>query len=167
MYKKIELAANVAIIIAALTLVGLAVNKFYFRAQGGAEQGAPVGVKAGDKVELPGVEWGRGGRTLVLALSTGCHFCTESAPFYQRLAAEVSKRGGARLIAVVPQTAEEGHKYLENLGVAIDDVRQSPLNAFGVNGTPTLILVDEGGVAKRVWVGKLPEAAQADVIAQL
>jgi hypothetical protein len=166
MYKKIELAANVAIIVAALTLVGLAVNKFYFRAQA-AEQAAPAGLKAGDKVALPDVEWARGGRTLVLALSTGCHFCTESAPFYQRLAAEVSKRDGARLIAVVPQTAEEGHKYLENLGVAINDVRQSPLNAFGVSGTPTLILVDEGGVAKRVWVGKLPEAAQADVIAQL
>lgn len=167
MYRKIELAANVAIIVAALTLVGLAADKFYFRAGAAAGQSAGAGVKAGDKVALPDVKWERGGRTLVLALSTGCRFCTESAPFYQRLAAEAARRGGARLIAVVPQTSEEGRKYLEKLGVAVDDVRQLPLNTFGVSGTPTLILVDEGGVAKRVWVGKLPEAAQDDVIAQL
>lgn len=169
MYKKIELAANVAIIIAVVLLAGLAVNKFFFnRPSAAAEQAARrPGIKVGDKIALADFNWAQSERTLVLALSTGCHFCTESALFYQQLAAEIAKHPGTRLVTLVPQSVEDGRKYLNKLGVTIDDVRQSPLAAVGVSGTPTLILVDKAGIAQKVWVGKLPAAGESDVISQL
>ena len=169
MYKRIELVANVAIIIAAVLLAALTANKFFFSPESGPTGQAVTsqGIKVGDKVALPDFNWAQSERTLVLALSTNCHFCTESAPFYQRVAAEILKHRGTRLVTVVPQSVEAARKYLDELGVAIDDVRQSPLNAVGVRGTPTLILVDKEGIAKRVWVGKLPDGAQSEVISQL
>jgi len=167
-YKRIELIANVAIIFAAVLLGALVVNKFFFSPRSVPAPAADArGVKVGDKVALPDFDWTRSQRTLVLALSTGCHFCTESAPFYQHLVAETSKHSGTRLVTVVPQSVADGRKYLEKLGVTIDDVRQSQLNAIGVGGTPTLILVDKEGVAKKVWLGKLADDAQSDVIGQL
>lgn len=169
MYKKIELVANVAIIIAAVLLAALVANKFFFSPRSGptGQAATAQGIKIGDKVALPGFNWAQSERTLVLVLSTNCHFCTESAPFYQRLAAEILKHPGTRLVTVVPQSVEVGRKYLDELGVAIDDIRQSQLNAVGVSGTPTLILVDKEGIAKRVWLGKLPDGAQSEVVSQL
>src|ERR1700752_4473118 len=35
--------------------------------------------------DLP-IKWDANQQTLVMALSSNCHFCTESAPFYKRLA---------------------------------------------------------------------------------
>ena len=68
---------------------------------------------------------------------------------------------------MLPQSTDAGRKYLSELGVTIEDVRQLPLNAVGVAGTPTLILVDKEGTVKKVWIGKLPESAQSEVISQL
>jgi hypothetical protein len=183
MYKRIELLANVGIIIAVVLLLALTVNKFFFTppaaplaqavqvaaaaAAAQAAAGAAQNIKAGDKIVLPDFNWAQSERTVVLALSTGCHYCTESAPFYQRLAAEILKHHDTRLVTVLPQPVADGRKYLDGLGVSIDDVRQSPLNAVGVRGTPTLILVDKEGIAKKVWTGKLPDSVQSEVINQL
>ena len=73
--------------------------------------------------------------------------------------------GSLRLIAVFPQEVRQGQTYLNQLGVAVDEVRQFQMGAIGVRGTPTLILVDNQGVVKESWIGKLPEAKEADVMA--
>ncbi|MBZ5522872.1 MAG: hypothetical protein LAP21_11600 [Acidobacteriia bacterium] len=45
---------------------------------------------------------------------------------------------------------------LKGEGVAVDEIRQTPLNEIEVSGTPMSLLVDSGGVVRIVWVGKLP-----------
>ena len=52
------------------------------------------------KQSLPGVDWAKNKRTLVLAISTQCHFCTESAPFFQRIQKERPK--DLKMVAVLP-----------------------------------------------------------------
>jgi 2-keto-3-deoxy-6-phosphogluconate aldolase len=84
-------------------------------------------------------------------------------PAYQRLV----KEGGVRLIAVVPQDAAEGRAYLDRLNVPIGDIRQMPLGAIGVEGTPTLMLVDDKGVVLNSWVGKLPTSTEAEVLSKI
>src|SRR5215813_9898344 len=37
----------------------------------------------GTQLSVPGVSWGDSNQTIVLALSDKCHYCSESAPFYQ------------------------------------------------------------------------------------
>jgi peroxiredoxin len=117
------------------------------------------------KRSLPDVDWAKNGRTLVLAISTRCHFCTESAPFFRRIAKE--RASGVKLLAVLPQPVEEARQYLEGEGVHVDDVRQASSQSIGVSGTPTLLLVDARGTVSDVWRGKLHPNDEEKVIAAL
>lgn len=117
------------------------------------------------KESLPGVDWAKNRRTWVLALSTQCHFCTESAPFFQRIQKERAR--DLKLLAVLPQSITEGHRYLEGEGVKVDDVRQAEISSIGVNGTPTLLLVDSKGAVSQVWQGKLQPEQEGGVLAVL
>jgi hypothetical protein len=121
----------------------------------------------GQKLSLPGVDWQKNGRTLVFALQTGCRFCSESGPIYQRLAEQRKRFGDTRFVAVLPQTVEESKAFLDQLGVQVDTILQGSLANIGVRGTPTLLLVNSAGVVTEAWSGRLrPEAEQA-VLARL
>lgn len=166
--KYVELAANVAIIAAAIMLcVVLAKTQF---ADSAPPQGAndypasKSSTKPLGKLDLPEVSWQKNGQTLVLALSTSCPYCTESAAFYRRLKQESSE---AHLLAVFPQAASEGEAYLKKLAVPVDEVRQASFGQLNVRGTPTLLLVDDGGEVKDTWVGKLPSNQEGQVLARL
>lgn len=112
--------------------------------------------------QLLGVDWTKNHRTLVLAISTTCHFCKDSVPFYRKL-------GGTdvKTLAVLPQSVAEAQQYLGNAGVRVDEVRQVSLSALGVRGTPTLLIVNDAGVVTDVWVGKLPPDQENQVLTAL
>src|SRR5713226_621241 len=133
LFKKIELVANVAIIAVAIVLGAVVIRSFFFSRSQGQPQAPIQAIQPGTHLSLPGVDWKANGRTLVLALSTQCHFCTESAPFYQRLAQERSKVSNVRLVAVFPQPVAEAQGYLKGVGVMVDDVKQVQLDSIGVN----------------------------------
>lgn len=165
--QRVELAANLAIIITALLLCTVLVKKYLFSpATSVADKVAPAKrpSQVGEKLSIQGVDWEKNGQTLILALSTTCHYCSESAPFYQQL---VQKRGGVRVVAVVPQNVDAGQQYLQKLGVHVDEVKQLTLESIRVQGTPTLLLVDGNGVVTNEWVGKLPAQREAEVIRRL
>lgn len=164
--KSVEVAANVAIVIVAV-LLGVALFKNYLTGGAARAVAPPAGVAAGTKLSVEGVDWAQNGRTLLLVLSDRCHFCTESAPFYKRLAAERAARGGARLVALLPQGVDAGRAYLNGLGVAADDVKQAQPGAVGAGGTPTLILVNDRGEVTESWVGRLPPDGEEAVLARL
>jgi hypothetical protein len=129
--------------------------------------GTPVSEPIGHKLPLPGVDWDRNQRTLVLALQTTCHFCSDSRSFYQTLVRERAKFGNTRFVAVLPQTVEESRSYLNELGVSVDDIRQGSLSGIGVRGTPTLLLVDRSGVVSQVWAGRLQKSGEEEVLDRL
>ena len=121
-------------------------------------------IQIGAKLPLEGVDWVKNQKTLVVALSDKCHFCTDSANFYQRLSQD---HGSAALIAVLPQPVEESKQYLGQLKVMISDVRQVPLTSLAVTATPTLILVGKDGAVLKSWVGRLKPEREAEVLASL
>jgi thioredoxin-related protein len=129
----------------------------------------PNEVKAGD--QLPGLHaynWKAHDRTLVLALRNGCHFCEDSMPFYRRLAKlEQSNQTGAHLIAVFPDDPAVVRQVAEAQQLTIEVVPGTELGQVKVQGTPTLMLVDEQGRVSRVWMGELPSAEEAEVIAAI
>jgi hypothetical protein len=157
--KHLEVFANTAMAIAAVLLSIVLVKEFLLprpqRAFGGR-----AGVAS--KVSLPGVDWAKSRKTLVLALSTQCHFCTESAPFFQRVAKTAA--GRVKLLAVLPQPTVDAQNYLRGVGGRVDDVRQAPLDSIGVAGTPTLLFVNDSGTVTNVWTGKLSADKQAEVL---
>jgi thiol-disulfide isomerase/thioredoxin len=162
MKKTVDAVGSVLVIAIAL-LVGAAVVKSYFFAPDQpiitAEDLPP-----GTRVPLPGVKWQA--RSVVLALSTRCHYCSEEAPFYRRLADSAASHG-VQLVAVFPEAVEEGRKYLDGLGVAVGRIEQAHAVLRLVKGTPTVLIVDRDGKVEQSWRGQLRSDREAQVLAAL
>jgi peroxiredoxin len=162
LHKKLELVANISIIVVAVLVGGLLVDRYLIRPSPKPEI-RDVRVKPGTKLTLTGVDWDKSNPTLLLVLSTDCRFCTESASFYQRLVLEKAKHGRGTVIAVLPQTVEVAKKYLDELSVTVDDIRQATPVSVGARATPTIVLVDRTGAVVESWVGKLPSEQESAV----
>jgi hypothetical protein len=165
--RATETATNIATTAAALVLC-LALTKAYLLPANTPKVPAmPAAVSMGSSLngKLPGVPWGKNGRTLVLAISTVCHFCKESEPFYRRLQAEAGK--GVTIVAALPQPVGEAKQYLAAAGVQVDDVRQVTLSTLGVRGTPTILITNNTGHVINVWIGRLQPAEEEQVLSIL
>ncbi|HKR12924.1 MAG TPA: hypothetical protein VJT15_12770 [Pyrinomonadaceae bacterium] len=166
--RKLEIGAHVAIIVVAiLVCVVLVKNYLLPRNEPPNAPALQQQVAAGARLSLPDVDWAKNRRTLVAVLSTSCRFCTESASLYQQIAAERSKREDVKTIALFPQTVADAQQYLSGLGVTVDEIKQVEPSAVNARGTPTLLLVDDTGTVKKVWVGKLPPNKEAEVLTEL
>lgn len=161
--KKIQVASNIAIIVVALLFAGVLVNRYLFSAS--PKTAESESIKIGTKLSVSDVDWSKSDKTLVLALSTTCRYCTESTPFYQKLAQQKAERGDVRLVAVLPQTVGEAARYLTEHNVSVDEIRQASLDTINVKGTPTLIVVDKTSAVVQSWVGKLPPEKESEVVA--
>ncbi len=159
--KRIELLANIAIIVVAGILAVVLVQRYLL-----TETAPTQEIAVGTKISIPEVEWAKNGKTMLVVLQKGCRFCSESAPFYQRLAKTAADKN-VKLIAVFPHSPAEGRAYLDELGVPITDIRQTSFNSIGVRGTPTLILVDDKGAVAKTWVGKLPTEEESELLGRL
>jgi len=159
--RKIEVAANVAIIVTACL-----VAVFFVRNYMAEKSDQRHTIALGSRFALENINWEASRKNIVLALSTSCHFCNESAGFYRELVKECETHG-VRTIAVLPQTVSEAQSYLTNEGVKVNEVRQAPLPSLEISGTPTLLLVNNEGKVERVWYGKLPPNDEKDVLAKL
>lgn len=163
-HKKIETLSNVAIIVVALILGITVVNRYFISAP--AKPAMPVNreIAAGTKLPLSDVDWSKSDKNLVMVLSTTCHFCVESSPFYQQLTQQKAGRSDVRLITVMPQTVDEAQRYLNEHKITADEIRQAnPADVF-VKGTPTLIMVDQSGTVIESWAGKLPPDKEVEVL---
>ncbi|MEN3334821.1 MAG: Redoxin [Blastocatellia bacterium] len=165
LYKKVELCANLAIVAVALLFSVVLVNRYVIGSSNADNIGEEI--KAGEKVLLPDYDWSKSNQHLILILQKGCHFCSESAPFYRRLIEATTGRNDVHLMAALPQESSEAQQYLNELGVRISEVKQASPAVFGVRGTPTLLLVDNKGIVKEVWAGKLPSDKETAVLTRL
>ena len=159
-YNKINLALNVAIVLV-VVLIGVVFAKNYLRPARSIPAHRDF---RGMKINLRGVDWAQNEQTLLLVLDEKCRFCTESAPFYQRLTEATATNSRLHLIAVLPQDVSSSRQYLLNLKAPSEEVRQSRLDAIGVEGTPTLILVNENGEVMEAWAGKLSPEQETEVL---
>jgi hypothetical protein len=164
--RRFEVSANVAIIILALLLgIGLTKGQLWPRTDDPAERQQQM-VHSGAKLSLPNVDWAQNGRTLLIVISTDCNYCSDSAAFYREI---INKRqdGNLKVIAVLPQDAKIGRQYLNDLALAVDDVKQISLKSIQISATPSLVLVDSTGEIKEVWVGKLRHDKESEVLSKI
>lgn len=135
---KIETMANIATIGVAVLLSAVLVKGYLLPAPSPSPPVPPAGaatsVGTSLKRQLPGVDWSKNGRTLVLAISTQCHFCKDSTPFYRKLQEQVGK--SLRTVAVLPQPVAEAEQYLNGEGVHVDQVKQATMSGMGSGGRP-------------------------------
>jgi hypothetical protein len=159
--KRLESATNIAVLCAFLLVAALAVKRLRE-----PSQSVPHQPTVGERVSVRGVDWSKSGKNLILALSTQCHFCSESAGFYQRLVPSALS-SGVQVIAILPQPVSDSSSYLQKLGVKVPEILQSPLDSVEVSGTPTLLVVDRHGRIQKAWVGKLGPDLEDQVVASL
>jgi peroxiredoxin len=157
--KKIEVGANIAIVIVAVMIGALFIRNYTGRPQ------SPGQISVGTKFALQDVNWKTNEKNLVFALSTNCHFCSESADFYRQVAQAKAKN--VRTIAVFPQSVAAAREYTNKMGIEFDEVRQAGLSGLEISGTPTLLIIDNAGKVRSVWVGKLPPQTEKEVLARV
>ena len=117
----------------------------------------------GKTLNLPGVHFPQDRDSLVLAISSSCHFCKESLPFYRELGERSD--GRLNLVAVMPQTEPEARSYIQGAAVRATQVVSANLDSIGVRATPTILLVNGAGKVQNAWVGLLDEKAQQSLLA--
>jgi thioredoxin-related protein len=162
--SRLEKATNVAIIIACVFLVGTLVRNYYLSRNSDID--ATPEIPKGTEIKLPIAQ--SAVPTLVLALSKSCHFCTESVPFYQKLASfKNSSPQRLRLVAVLPDKQEEAEAYVKGNGIGVDSVVSLPLANLGVRGTPTLLLLDGQNKLEEIWIGKMSPEGESQIIDRL
>jgi hypothetical protein len=157
--KWLEIAANISIVLVAVAII-IVFTRNYFP----TSKASPRTIVAGAKLTGQPVNWQDSPKNVVLVLSTTCHFCKESSGFYRKLVDDC--RSHARTVAFFPQTPQEAQAYLKAEDVQVDEVKHANFQSLQIGGTPTLLLVDSNGIVQKVWLGKLPEAREKEVLDQ-
>ncbi|HEY7216486.1 MAG TPA: hypothetical protein VIC28_17825 [Thermoanaerobaculia bacterium] len=166
----LDTSVNVAILVVCALAIFVLIPKAYdaYRWLTTPRPPAPREVKKGDRIQqLKAVLPAGTSRALVVAVSPTCHFCNESMPFYKQLLDQRNQKSSpVKFIAAVPfaeAKAEEAQKFA-GAGAQPDGLVQLDFTAAKVPGTPTLMLVDNNGEVLDVWVGKLEEDRQKEVL---
>jgi hypothetical protein len=160
--QKLDVLASVCVIVVACVL-----GVIGYRSLRPGSPSRGHGIEVGSHVSIKNIDWKSSSATLVMALSTKCHFCSESGPFYQELTTRLSEKSGIHQLAIFPQSAPEGLDYLKSLRVNISDVRHQDFSSIPISGTPTLLLVDKTGTVTEKWTGKLAAKQQATLLQSL
>jgi hypothetical protein len=133
MKTKIETIANIIVI-----LFAVIVGSVFLKDRLSTPAPEPDAVKAGDKLaSLDGWDWAAHDQTLVLGLRKGCHFCEDSAPFYQRLTAQQQGGSNSTIVAVFPDAAEAVKEVVQSEGLRVHALARVPLERLKISGTPT------------------------------
>jgi hypothetical protein len=159
----LEVATNIAVLLVALAVLSTFAWNYFGRnptpqLQAGFQKGQPF-------AQVPGVSYSSSPQTLLIAMSTSCHYCTESLPFYKQLA-EAQRTSGRQthVVAVFPNQEAEVRQYVQQNKLGLDTVAGVDLGALNISGTPTAVMIDDNGKVQDFWIGKLPEAQERQVI---
>ncbi len=158
--------ASIVTIAAGLIEVGLRWTNEWQAAKPRLETGASASAKRQVEVESPltinGDHEKSKSLTLILVLSPTCPHCIRSQSFYKRLAAEAAPHS-VRLVVAVPDKAKAG-EFLAGAGLIRADLRVWADLSAAVSSTPTLLALDSGRVVRRVWVGRMNEHREAEIL---
>ena len=154
---KLGRVTDFAVLIACVVLTARLSENYYRRWT------APEEYKAGETIADTKQLDLRGHHTLLMYTATTCHFCQESMPFYRRMT-NTARDAGVRVIGVATEDLGVNSDYLTRNGVVLDRVVSAQDNRLHLRGTPTLILVGKDGTVENVWLGKLPDEREREVL---
>lgn len=159
---KLETGTHIALIGVCCLAAGILIEQRFFPPK--EDEPSPVRELVGREVKLPGADWQAAPLSVLLQLSSTCHFCNESMPFYRQLMA-ARQAVGVKVPIIVASADAVGvmRKHLEDEQVTVDKVLHSRLSAF-ITGTPTVYIVDSKGMVKRVFIGKLDSSGERQLL---
>lgn len=164
--ESLEVLTNAALLTVCLTFLALVARTFVFSPSRSQHGG---GLHVNETVQrIQGIDFAGAPRTLLLALSSECDFCSSSIDFYNKLIKtpdSVARK--VNIVAVFPQRDEIVKKYLIEKQMLVTAVAGVDLSALRVNGTPSIILVDKTGRILEVWTGKLSAESERSLLNSL
>lgn len=160
--SALETTTNIAVLVAAVFVAvyfgGLFLRGELPRLSHGPRPGSQLSL-------LPDYDLGSGEQTLILALQTDCSYCEASLPFYRQLAAAAAQdECGTDLLAVFPEEDEDVAGFVHGNDLRVPTLASVSLPSLGVEGTPTLMLVDTAGTIQSAWVGDLQPADEREIL---
>lgn len=165
---NLETVTNIAIIVLCIIASTVLVRNFFFAPKPPPRPGE---AKVGDKIEAVKAVLPAGSqKTLVVAISPTCGYCTQSMPFYKKLMEERDRKGSpVKIVGVVPapQAKAPEEEHMDAAGLKFDNLADVDFGAIKAPATPTLLLVDAAGTVEKIWVGKLDEKGEKQVLAVL
>lgn len=161
--KYLDRVANIAIILAVAVFLGLVIRSEMAHPTKRIE--ASPHLLLGKVITLPGVRLSQQRQSIVIALSTQCHFCQESLPFYKHLAQ--TAEGKLDVIAVLPQPLPAAESFVEQASIRTTHVLSANLGSLGIFATPTVLIVNGKGEIKNAWVGLLDDKSQQQVLSHI
>jgi hypothetical protein len=165
MLKRVSSDTIVNALIVATCCVVLAVTLQRARTVGSGS--TPLAAfEAGERAEpITGVRYDGARLTIVLYVKSTCPYCTNSMPFYARLRATAEALAGTRMIAVSSEPSDQLARYLNTYNLRVDQV----IGGFTGRalGTPTVVVVDGGGVVRGSWVGQQRTDGESAIVAAL
>lgn len=165
--SKLDVVANVAIIVTCLIAAVVLVRREFFPPR---PEAPPGSVAAGEQLDVLHGALPAANRTLVIAVAPGCHFCNDSMPFYKHLLEERdSSHSPVKVVAAVstPEAQADEQTKMSANGVKPDAFVHVDFRQIKVPGTPTVLLVDGQGKVLSVWMGKLDERGEHEVLKTL
>ena len=153
---KIEFGLQIAIALSILVIAGVIVKRTFFperTSRPSLEQQAQS--LLGTRIDVPGADWAQNKKSLVFFLKKDCIYCDTIAPVYRDLIGEAEKRN-VKVIAILPNSLEEGRHYVQSLKLTINDVQSGSLSNYKIPGTPAVLVVDGNGTIKGAWIGADP-----------
>jgi thioredoxin-related protein len=122
------------------------------------------GYQVGEKLNLATLTGTRpqaNQHTLLMILSSTCHYCEKSLPLYQDISKFDSRKRGALKLAILgPEPQELLNNYVRTKVLSVDSVGQIEMSKIKVRGTPTLLLVGPDEKITNIWTGYLGEATE-------
>ncbi len=164
--NSIEVASNIAVVVVALVfLVSFARSSFlpmpqHLVLQSGLQKGSQF-------PQLPGVDFSRSQKTLLVAMDSKCDSCKESLPFLKNLAGSFSGRSDARMIAVFPSAEEEAKRYARQNQLNMDTIFGLDFKMLHLKAIPAMILIDSSGTVIDFWLGKPSEDTEKQIVNSL
>jgi thioredoxin-related protein len=107
-------------------------------------------------------------KTLIVGLSTSCHFCNESVPFYKKLAKTVNlRKNKINLVAVFREDKIFVENYFSKHNLQIATISDVDFDEIDISGTPTVMLFDEQKEIVETWRGRLDTAKEEEVLSTI
>jgi peroxiredoxin len=149
---NLELGVNIVIAVAIVVVAVVVVKRYAFPP---VKPGSLPRITKGEQLNVPNVDWAQNKKSLVFFLMKDCKYCESSAPFYRQLIEDASKRN-VKWLAILPNSVEDGRKYVQSLGLPIENVQTGSLSSYKIPGTPSVLFVDNKGIVKSAWIGAAP-----------
>lgn len=167
--NKLEAIANASVIAVSIAALSLLIEHRITQTRDSSPTQAQSAKQLeGRSLRLAGADWAGAPLTLVLQLSSDCHFCTESMPFYRRVVSTVSTSSHKIPLLVASSDHHEvAEAYLNSEHIPPQHILQLESGGALTLATPVIFFVDSVGVVRKSFVGKLDASAENDVLAIL